>query len=286
MTGSVTPVTLGRPVRCVEQDGFIVMESVYEPLTVLAPHAHEFANISLVRGGSFVETLRGRSHECNPFSLIVKPPSETHSDRFGSAGARCLHIAFSRERTNDWRLLSRISDAAPLQQMASLPALILRIQQELRIADDVSGLVLEGLVFELLASIVRVGGSDRSRSQPCWLRKARDLIHEHSSERLSLRSIAHDVGVHPAHLGKTFRRHYRRSLGEYLRGVRIEAAMQLLVKAETPLANVAVAVGFYDQSHFTNAFKRYTGFTPAQFQVEMRTGNARYDPHRLGVDRC
>nr|MDQ5836012.1 helix-turn-helix domain-containing protein [Acidobacteriota bacterium] len=39
-----------------------------------------------------------------------------------------------------------------------------------------------------------------------------------------------------------------------------------LADPEKTLAEIAAAAGFYDQSHFANAFKRHTGFTPAEFR--------------------
>jgi len=32
------------------------------------------------------------------------------------------------------------------------------------------------------------------------------------------------------------------------------------------VADIALGAGFYDQSHFANAFKRYTGMTPSEFR--------------------
>jgi AraC family transcriptional regulator len=72
--------------------------------------------------------------------------------------------------------------------------------------------------------------------------------------------------VHPAHLSRTFRRHYRRSVGEYARELRLDRSVPELCDPERSLAEVAA--GFYDQSHFANPFKRHTGMIPAQFRHE------------------
>jgi AraC-like DNA-binding protein len=45
-------------------------------------------------------------------------------------------------------------------------------------------------------------------------------------------------------------------------------AQQLLTKTSEPIASIATAVGFADQSHFTKAFKRAVGLTPREWRVE------------------
>ena len=47
---------------------------------------------------------------------------------------------------------------------------------------------------------------------------------------------------------------------------------RILAQSDTPLAEIALAVGYSDQSHFATAFKRQTGFTPSQFRKMLRNG--------------
>jgi AraC family transcriptional regulator len=74
------------------------------------------------------------------------------------------------------------------------------------------------------------------------------------------------VQVHPAHLSRAFRTHFKVSLGSYLRRLRLDWAREQLVHSAASLASVALAAGFADQSHFTRAFKRYTGLTPNTYR--------------------
>jgi AraC family transcriptional regulator len=47
---------------------------------------------------------------------------------------------------------------------------------------------------------------------------------------------------------------------------RIESAKDLLSTTDMPLAEVALAVGFHAQAHFTTVFKRLTDQTPARWK--------------------
>jgi AraC family transcriptional regulator len=92
----------------------------------------------------------------------------------------------------------------------------------------------------------------------------------HFSESLTLAGVAASVGVHPVHLARVFRQHYRCTIGEYVRQVRIEFASRELSVSDAPLAEIAFTSGFSDQSHFSKTFKRLTGQTPAQFRKASR----------------
>ena len=269
-----SPITLGRPIRSFELDGFFFTESVYTPFLVLPPHAHELPTISLVRRGSFIETVRRRPRQCDAFTLIVEPPGEVHSDQFGPEGALCFHVTFKPQRI-DTRAFSKIFDDAACMRSVGLPALTMRIEHELRFADAASPLAIQSLLFEILARTVRFQTKGASIGLPAWLRRAKDFIHANFAEDMSLQTIADCVGVHPCHLAKAFRKHYRYCVGDYLRRVRLDAAIQLLTTSGSSLAEIATSVGYCDQSHFTNSFKRHTGTTPAKFQTEIRAGKTR-----------
>ena len=124
-------------------------------------------------------------------------------------------------------------------------------------------------MLEILAEISdplpRPGGT-----LPPWLRRARELLHEQFSENLSLSDVAGAVGVHPAHLGRAFRRRFGSTPGHYVREVRVAFACSQLANTDEPLVAIALAAGFTDQSHFTNVFRESTGLTPAVYRKRRR----------------
>ena len=70
----------------------------------------------------------------------------------------------------------------------------------------------------------------------------------------------------PLTLARHFRRHYRSTIGEYLRQRRVDAAMEMLVEKEIPLTEVALEFGFSSHGHLCTVFKRLTGMTPSEFR--------------------
>jgi AraC family transcriptional regulator len=154
----------------------------------------------------------------------------------------------------------------------AVPALALRIYRELRIKDTVAPVIVEGLMLEML------GHASRSLVKmpvrpPGWLTEARDLLHGRFNDSLNLVDIANLVGVHPTHLARSFKKHYRTTVGEYLRRLRLDWATRRLSETQDSIAEIALAAGFYDQSHFSHLFKQHTGLTPAEFRALSNGGN-------------
>ena len=127
----------------------------------------------------------------------------------------------------------------------------------------------------LLASACRHPRTALGRKPPTWLRRATDLLRDRCTENVSLQEIAREIGVHPAHLARTFRQHHHCTAGDYQRRARIDRARHLLSMSDDPLVEIALALGYADQSHFTAAFKRQTGATPGAFRKASRAQSQR-----------
>jgi AraC-like DNA-binding protein len=108
------------------------------------------------------------------------------------------------------------------------------------------------------------GSSTPIRPEPQAARALRVLLDEHTIESVSLVAAARILDRSVPHLVRSFSQAFGVSPHAYIIGRRIEAARKMLL-AGVPSAEVAVAVGFYDQAHLTRHFRRHTSTTPARF---------------------
>jgi AraC family transcriptional regulator len=138
------------------------------------------------------------------------------------------------------------------------------MQAEIDAPDPVTPLALEAYCLELLVLTAR--RSSVRRKSPQWLSRVIDYLHAHAREHITLSEIAAAAGVHPAHLTREFRRHHGTSVGSYVRRLRLAWAADRLARSGQPLAEIAADAGFADQSHFTRAFRGYSGRTPRAFR--------------------
>jgi AraC family transcriptional regulator len=97
------------------------------------------------------------------------------------------------------------------------------------------------------------------------LRVTHEYIVENLGERVTLDDLAKATGLSRFH----FARQFRRSTGEtpmrYVQRCRVEHAKRLIRRGELLMTEIAVSVGFCDQSHFSRAFRKLVGMTPREF---------------------
>ena len=92
----------------------------------------------------------------------------------------------------------------------------------------------------------------------------RDLLDARMVDGLALREAAALLHAHPRTWCGSFTRAFGLPPHRYLTGRRVEAARCLLLAGE-PVAQVATAAGFHDQSHLTRHFTPLVGTTPGRY---------------------
>jgi len=103
---------------------------------------------------------------------------------------------------------------------------------------------------------------------PKWrLRRVEQYIADHFDRCISLSELANVAGLSRMHFAAQFRAATGYRPREYLLNHRIEHAKTLLTTTGRPLAEIALAVGFSTQAHFSTVFKRISGESPARWRL-------------------
>lgn len=256
-----------------EAEGLRVTWASFPTGAVLVRHTHDRATVGLMLDGGFDlafpnPAIRRDELHCGPGTIFTEPAGEPHVNRVFDGGASVVVIqpaATSDIHEVAGGLLDRVNHFRD----GGLQALARRLRRELVRRDPLSRLGAEALALEILVGAARVEPRRRAPQPDAdWLRRAEDLVHDRFREKLTIREIASEVGVHPAHLAAEFRRRHGVPLGTYIRRLRLEWAAGRLSESTESISLIAHRAGFADQAHLTRSFKRYVGTTPGRFRRE------------------
>ncbi|MEP6901957.1 MAG: AraC family transcriptional regulator [Actinomycetota bacterium] len=261
---------LGQTKETMQIGGVIFTQAIYSPNIKFPKHSHRNACFTLIHQGGYLESFGNKIINAKPNSVIFRPPEESHFDNFGSSGVCCSLMEIDKEWFEQLSGQTAIIQEPFGFDNGQIVWQTSRLCREFQKIDDVSRLVIEGLMMEMLANTKRSIRKNSRHTPPHWLRLVKELLHDQFAENLSLGEIAQVGKVHPSYLANAFRRFFGASIGEYVRQLRIEFACRELATTNTSLVEIALNAGFSHQAHFTNAFKRSTGMSPTQYRTFSR----------------
>ena len=132
---------------------------------------------------------------------------------------------------------------------------------------------VEAATAALCRQLVRHAGTARVQPavargglSPLAKRRALELIDAQLDARLTVETLAREVGLSVAHFARAFKETLGRAPHQFLLSLRLERARRMLETPGAQLSQVALAAGFADQAHLTRLFKRQFGITPGALQ--------------------
>ena len=98
--------------------------------------------------------------------------------------------------------------------------------------------------------------------------KTTAYIKEHLTDKLTLDQAAEQVYLSKSYFCRIIKDELGCTFTEYVNRLRIERSKTLLRSTGMPIAEIACAVGFDDQSYFTRIFKKQTGIAPGKYREQ------------------
>ena len=259
--------SIPRKVRRSERlDGLVLSEIDYSPSSRIGWHRHELAGLALTVRGTSIETFTSGEFGRLERGLLVRPAGEQHCDSFGEQGAGCFLIEVGPEWLKAVPQLAAILGTPRFHDRGTIPRLARRAYREWLLNDTASSIAIQALALEIAAHLIREDEASAGVQPPVWLRRVKQRLDDAFSETPSLTELAGIGGVHATHVARHFRRHYRSTIGEYIRQRRVDVASEMLLWKDRSLTEIALDAGFSSHAHLCTVFKRLTGMTPSQFR--------------------
>lgn len=136
-------------------------------------------------------------------------------------------------------------------------------------SDPFANLHLDGLTLQFLATVAGHGAlSPLAPERPEDDRIARtiDYIEAHLGEALTVGELSAIACLSPGHFSRTFKATIGEPVWTYVQRRRCERAREMLTVTRDPIAQIAHACGFANQSHLTTHFGNIFGHTPAAYR--------------------
>ena len=237
---------------------------------------HDGYVFTVIERGAQRFNHRGAEHLAPVGSMVLINPDELHT---GSKAhdEGWLYRAYYPEIDQVSSVFEEL-DLAP----SGLPSFASSVLQDAPLATQFSGLhrllgdpqasTLERqtawreavlLLFQRHAKVRHAAEAGR---EPVAVSRAKELLNARLAAPPSLEELAATVNLSPFHFARVFRRATGLPPHAWVKQRRIEQARALL-KAGCAPVNVAVQLGFADQSHLTRQFKQAYGVGPGEYRL-------------------
>lgn len=233
-------------------------------------HTHDGVVVGAIVSGAESLTVRGATHVVAQGEVLHLHPYEAHANRSIGAEPLCYRVfylpeasladcfdeyvalSFSEPTTSDPRLCARL---------AALHG---------RLADASSERLDQECAFLSLAlTLVRLSGPRELENlpHPKGVREVREFIEAHYAEDFGLGTLAEIASLSPYRIAHLFKAGLGLSPIAYRNQCRVNAARRRLLTGQ-PIADIAVELGFADQSHLTRHFQRIVGVSPHRYRQQ------------------
>lgn len=149
------------------------------------------------------------------------------------------------------------------------------LHSEFKNPTQVGGIYIESLASTLAVHLLRnysvaaqhirefSGGLSRAR-----LRRAVEYIDAHLDQNLSLAQIAEIVGMSPYYFSRALKKSTGFAPHAYVVHQRMTRAKKLLIETKLPVTEIAAAVGYASQTHFSTQFHKFVGVSPSVYRAK------------------
>ena len=243
---------------------YAVIDAAFEPVKTGYEVLTELAESS--RGIVFASPCRTGSR------LLILGDSEAETEEqayaFASSSARDL------ERSGCGRI--RIS----IGEIVSRPADILKSFQTARhIRHSLADQVGEETV---IVGVREIGELPSEKKSPSVVHEAKFYLSQHFTDpNLMLQDVARAVNMSNSRFSTVFSQQSGKTFTEYLTGLRLNRAKELLRDTEMKSAEIAFEVGYSDAHYFSYLFRKNLGITPSEYRHSAESGSAETDGEKL-----
>ena len=244
-------------------------------------HFHEMHEIYYLISGERNFTINDQVFRIGKGDLVIIPAGELHrTTYFGNNTHERVAIMFSDSVIEDvyecfgreyvTEVMNNFFIHIPDGRRAYVEDLMNRMLYEAEEIDELSDYMKNLYFHELIVFVIRCY---KNKSQGTELDVANDIIqnaakyiYENSDKNIGLNDVAKKFGMSSSYFSKKFKAITGFGFKEYLIGVRIKEASNMLLTTDKSITEIAISCGFNDSNYFGDAFRRIKGVSPHKYR--------------------
>jgi AraC-like DNA-binding protein len=252
--------------------------SVYRLDRPMRTHAHREGHLTyLLNGPPAVVTVDDVAYPVDQTTGVVINPWQPHSFQPCPGGHPAVFLVayicdrwLDRDRQGRGGLrfgANRIEVGTTIRSIAVSLAHVIVTSASYRLVDRYLNQLFDAS-FD--ASWAR--GARYPRCTPCGapidfrVRKSLRILDDGFAQGIELDAVARDVGLSRPHFFKLFRENTGVTPAIYTNTMRIERALDRLVRSQASITDIGFELGFSSQSHFTHFFSAHVGIAPTPYR--------------------
>jgi AraC-like DNA-binding protein len=244
--------------------------------TAFEPHRHDTYGLGVTMRGVQTFAYRGERRYSLPGRVIVLHPGELHDGGAATDDGLLYRMLYMEPQ----RLLEGLGEAGtslpfiddPIIEDGALAALLMSALADLD--QTLDELFLDDFMVRLGSGLaVHARQLQKPLGSIAWnrARAARDYLEAHALRGVGSKELEEVTGLDRFALSRHFRAAFATSPHRFLLMRRLQWAKAMIADGE-PLAEVAAATGFADQSHLTRHFKKTFGMAPGAWSAMIGAG--------------
>lgn len=232
-------------------------------------HWHEAYEVLYVRSGNAEQRINTATFRIAAGDVVVIKSGDVHSTYTCNNDLCDIdYIQFKPDiLTDSETVLASLSSGVIHPDNKSIARLFDGLR-EIKNCESLGGeLMSVGYIYALCGMLVNTVNKE-NREYPSIVMDICRYIESNSDVRLE--AVASHFGYSAEHLSRLFHREMGSTYREFCTGVKMRKAIGYLNENKSSLSEIAVSLGYADESSFIRAFKRIYGITPSAFKRRQR----------------
>jgi AraC-like DNA-binding protein len=254
----------GETNKTIQIDGLTLTDTIYTHKKV-DWHYHKNAYFTFILRGQLFEGNKKEDLHCSAGSLLYHDWQDPHYNIKPDVFTRGFHVEIEKEWFRKFfsypnKLEGSFDLKDPLVKM-----LFYKLFFETKLYESTSAISIHLQLLKIYDHLI--GRTERTGTKkPAWVDMLKEILYYSNTNKLTLDYLSAELNIHPVHLSRDFSKYFHTTLGDYIRRIKINKALSLMLDNKLTLAQIAGECGFADQSHFIRCFKKYNKMSPLQYR--------------------